>query len=442
MAIPHVLAGRDVLGCAQTGTGKTAAFAVPILQRLAVAPRAHQPHIRALILSPTRELAIQISESFGAYGRNTGLRHAVVFGGVGQAPQEKTLRRGVDILVATPGRLLDLMNQGLVPLGRLEIFVLDEADRMLDMGFIHDVRRVIAAIPKRRQTLLFSATAMPAAIQDLAASVLHDPVKVEGRARFEHGRPNRSVHLLRREERQTLASGARVAQPCHSARAGVHSDKSTEPIAWPTVSFAEAWGPRRSTAINRKTHDNEPSHDASRAATCECSSRPTLQRAASTSMMLPMSSISISRMSPESYVHRIGRTARAGRIGDPRSPRSAMAKSRRICATSSGSFDNGFPSWMPIRSSARAASAPRPSDAACSAWSATAASDSAPRRIPHARPTPTATHGRSTTSRAATPVAPLSWRRAARTQRPFPDVFRAFDAYLQLKHLFEQIGLA
>ncbi len=178
-AIPHVLTGRDVLGCAQTGTGKTAAFALPILQQLSArksgSPR---PSIRALILSPTRELAAQIGDSFAAYGRHVRLSHAVIYGGVGQNPQVQAVQRGIDILVATPGRLLDLMGQGVVKLDRVEILVLDEADRMLDMGFIHDVRRVIKALPTRRQTLLFSAT-MPDPIRELAQDILIDPVSVE-----------------------------------------------------------------------------------------------------------------------------------------------------------------------------------------------------------------------------------------------------------------------
>ncbi|MEP7286087.1 MAG: DEAD/DEAH box helicase [Chloroflexota bacterium] len=177
-AIPHVLAGRDLLGCAQTGTGKTAAFALPILQRLVAAPRPQgNLPIRVLVLSPTRELASQIGESFDTYGRHTGMKQATVFGGVNQNPQIDRIRRGVDILVATPGRLLDLISQGFVKLDRLEVLVLDEADRMLDMGFIHDVRRIIKVIPVKRQTLFFSAT-MPADILDLANSILHDPVSV------------------------------------------------------------------------------------------------------------------------------------------------------------------------------------------------------------------------------------------------------------------------
>jgi len=179
-AIPPALAGRDVLGCAQTGTGKTCAFAAPILQQLhgrkAEPLRGVRP-IRSLILTPTRELALQIQESFEAYGKNLPLRSAVIFGGVGQQPQVDALKRGVDILVATPGRLEDLHNQGFIHVEKLEIFVLDEADRMLDMGFIHDVKKILTWLPKKKQTLFFSAT-MPPEVQGLVDSLLVDPVKV------------------------------------------------------------------------------------------------------------------------------------------------------------------------------------------------------------------------------------------------------------------------
>lgn len=176
-AIPEVASGRDLLGCAQTGTGKTAAFALPMLHRLANTP-AKSRGVRALILTPTRELAIQIGDSFKSYGRHLKLRSTVVYGGVGLEPQKKLLRQGIDILVATPGRLLDLHGQGFGDFTNLEIFVLDEADRMLDMGFIHDVKKIIRLLPKERQTLLFSAT-MPKDIQDLSMSVLRNPAKVE-----------------------------------------------------------------------------------------------------------------------------------------------------------------------------------------------------------------------------------------------------------------------
>lgn len=179
-SIPYVLEGRDLLGCAQTGTGKTAAFAIPILQLLYNQKQEERGprKIKTLILTPTRELAIQIDESFAAYGKHTGLSHAVIFGGVSQLPQVNILRKGIDILVATPGRLLDLISQGYIDLKDLKIFVLDEADRMLDMGFIHDVKRVITKLPAKRQTLFFSAT-MPPEIQKLADVLLTSPAKVE-----------------------------------------------------------------------------------------------------------------------------------------------------------------------------------------------------------------------------------------------------------------------
>ena len=177
-AIPHLLAGTDLLGVAQTGTGKTAAFALPILQRLSQTNERGGNGPRALILTPTRELALQIAESFRAYGKNLPLRHTAIFGGVGQSPQVAALARGVDIVVATPGRLLDLAAQGHVRFGRLSVFVLDEADRMLDMGFLRDVKKIVALLPKERQTLLFSAT-MPDEIARLAGSLLHSPVRVE-----------------------------------------------------------------------------------------------------------------------------------------------------------------------------------------------------------------------------------------------------------------------
>jgi len=179
-AIPIILNRQDLLGCAQTGTGKTAAFAIPILQILHNERLQHkeQKTIKALILTPTRELAIQIDESFAAYGKHTGLKHLVIFGGVSQHHQVEALKRGIDILVATPGRLLDLVNQKFVHLEHVKILVLDEADRMLDMGFVHDVKKVITKLPQKRQTLFFSAT-MPNEIQALANTILTNPQKVE-----------------------------------------------------------------------------------------------------------------------------------------------------------------------------------------------------------------------------------------------------------------------
>ena len=177
-AIPHILAGKDIFGCAQTGTGKTAAFALPILQLLHTnKPAVPQKTIKALILAPTRELALQISENFSEYGRNLGITHTTVFGGVNQNPQVNAIKRGVSILVATPGRLLDLMQQGFIKLNSIEYFVLDEADRMLDMGFINDIKKVITKLPAKRHTMFFSATAAPD-IMKLANTILKNPVSV------------------------------------------------------------------------------------------------------------------------------------------------------------------------------------------------------------------------------------------------------------------------
>jgi ATP-dependent RNA helicase RhlE len=179
-AIPQLLKGKDLLGCAQTGTGKTAAFAIPILQGIHGEKQSNKGNrqIKALVVAPTRELAIQIAESFRSYGKNLGLKTLVIYGGVGQNPQTKELRQGVDILVATPGRLLDLINQGFVSLKNIKYFVLDEADMMLDMGMLKDVRKIIGFIPKVRQTMFFSAT-MPTEIGELAKSILNDPVRID-----------------------------------------------------------------------------------------------------------------------------------------------------------------------------------------------------------------------------------------------------------------------
>lgn len=175
-AIPHILSGKDVLGSAQTGTGKTAAFAIPIIQYL----HKHNggQHLKALIVTPTRELALQIDENIKEYSKYTQLSHAVIFGGVGQEQQVRKLKKGVDIITATPGRLLDLMNQGYIDLGRIELFVLDEADRMLDMGFIHDIKKLLAKLPQKRQSLFFSAT-LPKSIITLSHNILNNPIQVK-----------------------------------------------------------------------------------------------------------------------------------------------------------------------------------------------------------------------------------------------------------------------
>ena len=205
-SIPLALQGRDLLACAQTGTGKTAAFALPILQLLDKLgrPNGRQRPIKALILAPTRELAIQIGESFDAYGQHLQLRHTVVFGGVSQHAQTRKLQSGVDILVATPGRLLDLMNQGYVQLDQIEFFVLDEADRMLDMGFIHDVKRVIRKLPEQRQTFFFSAT-MPSVIVELSRDILDRPAKVQvDPVSSTAERVEQSVYFVTKKQKRSL----------------------------------------------------------------------------------------------------------------------------------------------------------------------------------------------------------------------------------------------
>ena len=210
-AIPPVLEGRDLMGCAQTGTGKTAAFALPMLDRLSAAAPRRKGAVRALILTPTRELALQIGESFDAYGKYLKLRSTVIFGGVGQAPQVEAIRKGVDILIACPGRLNDLIGQGHIDLSNLEVFVLDEADRMLDMGFVHDVKKVIAKLPAKRQNLMFSAT-MPKEIEQLAAGILHDPA-FEGGPRVQHGGAHRPEPVFRREGQQEVPAALAHQEP-------------------------------------------------------------------------------------------------------------------------------------------------------------------------------------------------------------------------------------
>lgn len=178
-SIPQILQNRDLLGCAQTGTGKTAAFALPIIQMLFQRRSTHKTKVaRALVLAPTRELAIQVAESFATYGKHTGIRHTAIYGGVSQHQQTQALRRGVDVLIATPGRLLDLVIQGHIQLQHIEYLVLDEADRMLDMGFINDIKKILSRIPAQRQTIFFSAT-MPEEVQHLVSSILKNPVRVE-----------------------------------------------------------------------------------------------------------------------------------------------------------------------------------------------------------------------------------------------------------------------
>lgn len=313
-AIPPLLEGKDLLGCAQTGTGKTAAFSLPILQNF----HANQYKgegarpIRALIITPTRELASQISDSFSAYGTHTRLRHTVVFGGVRQGPQAKALKAGVDILVATPGRLLDLMGQKLIDLRNLEVFVLDEADRMLDMGFIVDIRRVIAQMPAKRQTLLFSAT-MPSAIQGLADSLLKDPVEV----RVSPEKPaadtvTQSVYLVEWHDKQSLLEhllgGEDVTRVLIFTRTKRGADKVTDSL-------------KRAGIKADAIHSDKTQGAREKAlAQFKKGKMPVLVASDIAARGIDIDSIThvINYDMPneaEVYVHRIGRTGRAGTQG-------------------------------------------------------------------------------------------------------------------------------
>ena len=310
-AIPPALDGRDVLGCAQTGTGKTCAFAAPILQRLDGEKVSGRP-IRALVLTPTRELALQIQESFAAYGRHLPLRSAVIFGGVGQAPQVEQLKKGVDILVATPGRLGDLYGQKLIDLSKLEIFVLDEADRMLDMGFIHDVRRILGWLPRQKQTLFFSAT-MPPEVRGLVDGLLVNPVKVavnpvsspveiiEQKLYFvDRGNKTRLLaHLIRELDVKNALVFTRTK---HGA------NKVAGDLAKAGISAAAIHGNKSQTARQQALADFKAGRVQALVAT------DIAARGLDIEELSHVFNYNLPEV-PETYVHRIGRTGRAGHGG-------------------------------------------------------------------------------------------------------------------------------
>lgn len=310
-AIPVVLEGRDLLGCAQTGTGKTAAFAIPTLQLLHQQPN-HGLGIKALILTPTRELAIQIDESFAAYGRNTKLKHTVIFGGVSQLSQTQTLRRGVDILIATPGRLLDLMQQGYVSLQHLQMFVLDEADRMLDMGFIHDVKKVITKLPAKRQTLFFSAT-MPPEIAGLANSILNNPVKVEVTpVSSTVEKIEQSVYFVEKQDKRSLLShllqDKQIKTVLVFTRTKHGADKVVKDLQRIGVSAAAIHGNKSQNARQRALTDFKTGALRVLVAT------DIAARGIDVEQLSHVINYELPNV-PETYVHRIGRTGRAGASG-------------------------------------------------------------------------------------------------------------------------------
>ena len=313
-AIPPVLSGRDLMGCAQTGTGKTAAFALPMLDRLtANAPR-RKGAIRALILTPTRELALQIGESFEAYGKYLKLRSTVIFGGVGQAPQVEALKKGVDILIACPGRLNDLIGQGFIDLSDLEIFVLDEADRMLDMGFVHDVKKVIAKLPKERQNLMFSAT-MPTEIEQLAAGILRKPafVKVDPVSSTVDRIQQSLYHVEKGNKKFLLPWLIKNLQPpvvnaLVFSRTKHGADKIAKDLTKQGIPAAAIHGNKSQTARVTALEDFKAGKTKVLVAT------DIAARGIDISELSHVFNYDLPEV-PETYVHRIGRTARAGADG-------------------------------------------------------------------------------------------------------------------------------
>ncbi len=312
-AIPHLLEGRDLLGCAKTGTGKTAAFALPMLQLLSEGGRRAAPNtVRALILAPTRELAAQVAESFNTYGRGLKLSVAVIFGGVNQRPQVAALHRGVDILVATPGRLVDLMGQRHAHLGAVEILVLDEADHMLDLGFIPDVKRILATLPKKRQTLFFSAT-MPPPIQKLADGMLHDPVKVfvtPPSSTVEEIR--QSVHFVDRASKPTLLAQLLAAPEVERALVFTRTKHGADKVARRLVQ-----GGITAAAIhgNKAQNNRERTLEGFRAGRLHVLVATDIAaRGIDVDGITHVVNFDLPNV-PETYVHRIGRTGRAGASG-------------------------------------------------------------------------------------------------------------------------------
>lgn len=314
-AIPTLLNRRDLLGCAQTGTGKTAAFAIPILQMLDE-ERSKNPNaprrIKTLVMTPTRELAIQIAESFAAYGRYLKLRHTVIFGGVSQHSQVNALKAGIDVLIATPGRLLDLMNQGFISLRDVQFFVLDEADRMLDMGFIHDVKKVIAKLPERRQSLFFSAT-MPPDVAKLADTILRNPANVEvtpvsstadtiTQAMYFVGRDDKRKLLVHILDDQKIKSALVFARTKHGA------DKVVKDLLKAGIG-AEAIHGNKSQNARQRALSNFKSRETRVLVATDIAARGIDVDELSHVINYELPNI------PETYVHRIGRTGRAGHDG-------------------------------------------------------------------------------------------------------------------------------
>lgn len=313
-AIPPALQGNDVLGCAQTGTGKTAAFSIPILQNLALQQQATttKRSIKALVVTPTRELAIQIDESLAVYGRNLPLRHTVIFGGVSQLSQTQALQKGVDILVATPGRLLDLMQQGFISLQQVQMLVLDEADRMLDMGFIHDVKKILAKVPAKKQTLFFSAT-MPPEIAALVSSLLQNPVRVEvtpvsstaetiGQQLYHVSRENKKLLLAHLLKDASIKTALVFTRTKHGA------DKVVKDLLRSGFTAEAIHGNKSQNARQRALSNFKNGTTRVLVAT------DIAARGIDVDQLSHVINFELPNV-PETYVHRIGRTGRAGASG-------------------------------------------------------------------------------------------------------------------------------
>ncbi|MCL2434791.1 MAG: DEAD/DEAH box helicase [Lentimicrobiaceae bacterium] len=311
--IPVAISQRDLLGCAQTGTGKTAVFAIPIIQRLAkVASQDKHRPIRALILTPTRELAIQIDECFSHYGKYTQVKHSLVFGGVNQNPQVEKLKKGIDVLIATPGRLLDLMAQGFVNLDRIECFVLDEADKMLGMGFIHDIKRLLPKLPKKKQTLFFSAT-MPPEIIALSKSILHNPVKIEiSPEAAVVDTVEQYVYYVEKEEKRallaSLAKNAKGDSILVFSRTKYGAERIARILCRSGV-FSEAIHSNKSQNSRQRTLSNFKSGKTRVMIATDIAARGLDISGLPLVINYDLPDI------PETYVHRIGRTGRAGKTG-------------------------------------------------------------------------------------------------------------------------------
>lgn len=313
-SIPILLEGHDLLGCAQTGTGKTASFAIPILQQLFLDSEKNKKSgkIKALIVTPTRELATQINESFNDYGKHTGFKNLVIFGGVGQHPQTKALKQGIDILVATPGRLLDLMNQGFISLKDLEYFTLDEADHMLEMGFIHDVKKIIKALPAKRQSLFFSAT-MPPKIRELAESILTKPQSVTIKPEKPTAEKVRqAVYMVSKPNKIKLLTHILTDAPCDAvlvfSRTKHGANKIVKKLESAKIT-AEAIHGNKSQTAREKALANFKSGKTKVLVATDIAARGIDVSGLSLVINYDLPNI------PETYVHRIGRTGRADNSG-------------------------------------------------------------------------------------------------------------------------------